>query len=237
MLTFTPIGIVRSCFKEKFGIPRQPGLVPSSLGQIVMQPPFDQEDAFDGLENVSHIWLQFVFHKSADRPWQPKVRPPRLGGNRNIGVFATRSPFRPNNLGLSVVRYLGWVRARGQLLVNIGGLDLLDQTPILDIKPYLPYVDHVPAARNDFAQEAPLPMPVRFSDAVERTCLELARSSGVEWRQLIVEVLQQDPRPAYHQTDSQRVYGCRLYDRNVRWIVRQEQGVDVVDVVAVDSVI
>lgn len=237
VLTFTPIGTVRSCFKEKFGIPRQPGLVPGSRGQIAMHPPFDQEDAFDGLEHCSHIWLQFVFHQSVDHHWQPKVRPPRLGGNRSIGVFATRSPFRPNNLGLSVVRYLGWVRERGQLLVNIGGLDLLDQTPILDIKPYLPYVDHVPMARNDFAQEAPLVMPVRFSDAAERACSVLAQDGGIDWRQLIIEVLQQDPRPAYHRTDSQRVYGCRLYEHNVRWIVRHEQGVEMADVLAVDPVI
>lgn len=233
VINFSPIGVVRSCFKEKFGIPRQPGLAPSSRGQILMQPPFDQEDAFAGLEGVSHIWLQFVFHQSADHPWQPKVRPPRLGGNRSVGVFATRSPFRPNALGLSVVRYLGWVREHGQLCVNIAGLDLLDQTPILDIKPYVPYVDLVPSAINELAQDAPALMPVRFADDAARTCAELA-ANGMDWRQLIVEVVQQDPRPAYHQAGAHRVYGCRLYDQNIRWTVQKDQGGIVAEVLAIN---
>lgn len=236
VVNMVPIGTVRSCFKEKFGIPRQPGLAPSTRGQIIMQPPFDQEDAFEGLESVSHIWLQFVFHLSADHPWQPKVRPPRLGGNRKVGVFASRAPYRPNSIGLSVVRYLGYERNRGQLCINIAGLDLLDQTPVLDIKPYVPYVDHVPSAYNDLAQDAPSVMPVRFSHEAAQTCIALAQDDGVLWRQLIIEILQQDPRPAYHPVDSQRIYGCRLYDQNVCWTVQVEWGAMVADVLSIHPV-
>lgn len=236
MFEIAPIGIVHSCFKEKFGIPRQPGLAPSTYGQIVMLPPFDTEDAFVGLEGISHVWLQFVFHQNAQRPWHAKVRPPRLGGNSSIGVFATRSPFRPNNLGLSVVRYLGWRREQGQLRVNIAGLDLLDQTPIVDIKPYVPYADLVPEASNALAEGAPEFLPVKFSDEASSACAELTRGGGVEWRQLVVEVLQQDPRPAYHQPQSGRVYGCRLYDQNVRWCVAKEDGALVVTVIGIESV-
>lgn len=232
-INFVPIGVVRSCFKEKFGIPRQPGLAPSSRGQIVMHPPYDQEDAFAGLEGVSHIWLQFVFHQSADCVWRPKVRPPRLGGNRSIGVFATRSPFRPNPLGLSVVRYLGLVREGGQLCINIAGLDLLDQTPILDIKPYVPYVDLVSSATNDLAREAPALMPIHFADEAARACTVLA-ADGVDWRRLIVEVLQQDPRPAYHHADAPRMYGCRLYDQNIRWTVKKDHHGIMAEVLAID---
>lgn len=232
MVDIVPIGIVRSCFKEKFGIPRQPGLAPSSRGQVIMLPPFDQEDAFIGLDGVSHIWLQFLFHQNAQRHWRAKVRPPRLGGNRSVGVFATRSPFRPNGLGLSVVRYLGWERDKGELRVNIAGHDLLDHTPIVDIKPYVPYADHVLEASNGLAGSAPPFTQVNFSSAAAMACSELAAETHIDWRQLLIEVLQQDPRPAYHRSSSERIYGCRLYDQNVRWTTAQGDGfaIDVIDI-------
>lgn len=192
-----------------------------------MQPPFDREDAFAGLEGVSHIWLQFLFHENAQQVWRAKVRPPRLGGNRSLGVFATRSPFRPNGLGLSVVRYLGWVREKGELCINIAGLDLLDQTPVVDIKPYVPYADLVLEATNAVAEAAPSLVPVGFSVEAVHKCAALTLASGLDWRQLVVEVLQQDPRPAYHKPLSGRIYGCRLFDHNVRWTVKQEERVSV----------
>lgn len=236
MVEITPIGIVHSCFKEKFGIPRQPGLAPSTRGHIVMLPPFDQEEAFLGLEGVSHIWLQFVFHQNPQqRAWHAKVRPPRLGGNSSMGVFATRSPFRPNGLGLSVVRYLGYRREQGQLHISIAGLDLLDQTPVVDIKPYVPYADHVPEATNAFAEGAPDFVPVRFSDEAESACTRLSLQGHTDWHRLVVEVLQQDPRPAYHQSQAGRVYGCRLYNQNVRWEMVEEQGVLVARVTDIKS--
>jgi tRNA (adenine37-N6)-methyltransferase len=237
MISLQPIGFVRSCFKEKFGIPRQPGLAPSARGKIIIQPPFDQDAAFVGLENVSHIWVQFVFHQVTEQPWQATVRPPRLGGNRRIGVFASRSPFRPNGLGLSVVRYLGLQREQGQLCLDIAGLDLLDQTPVLDIKPYVPYVDSIRDARNEFAQEAPECRPVQFSEAASKRCSALSQRDNLDWQQLITEILQQDPRPAYHQTQTQRIYGCRLYDENIRWQVSMKVTGLVIDVIDIESVI
>lgn len=219
-VVIAPIGFVHSCFKEKFGIPRQPGLVPSSRGYIQMLPPFDQEAAFLGLEECSHIWLQFVFHKnSQNNNWRATVRPPRLGGNQSIGVFASRSPYRPNGLGLSVVQYLGIERRSGVLRVNIAGLDLLDETPVLDIKPYVPYVDKVEDAHNAFAQAMPAVLPVQFSAKAQAQCEQLPLYGGINLQQLIVEVLQQDPRPAYHQVSDAREYGCLLHDWNVRWTV------------------
>lgn len=233
MFEFAPIGFVQSCFHEKFGIPRQPGLAPATRAKIVMQAPFDQEQAFAGLEGVSHVWVQFVFHGNGQQGWRPKVRPPRLGGNRSVGVFATRSPFRPNPLGLSVVRYLGWERDSRGLCVLIAGHDLLDQTPVLDIKPYVPYVDQVPDALNPWAAHAPRIMPVSFAQRAEIALQHLAQSQDVDWRQLITEVLQQDPRPAY-QTAPERTYGCNLYNHNVRWKVLRYQDTATIEVVDIE---
>lgn len=138
-LTLTPIAVTRSCFRDKFSVPRQPGLTRHAHAELIIQPPFDREDAFRGLETASHVWLVFQFHQAIRDEWRPVVRPPRLGGNRKMGVFASRSPFRPNSLGLSVVRNEGLVRKRGQLVLNIRDHDLIDGTPIFDIKPYLPF--------------------------------------------------------------------------------------------------
>ncbi len=128
-LTLTPIAITRSCFRDKFGVPRQPGLTRHAHAQLVIQSPYDREDAFRGLETASHLWLTFQFHEAVRAEWRPVVRPPRLGGNKKIGVFASRSPFRPNSLGLSVVRNEGLVRKDGQLMLQIRDHDLIDGTP------------------------------------------------------------------------------------------------------------
>ncbi|WP_323150257.1 tRNA (N6-threonylcarbamoyladenosine(37)-N6)-methyltransferase TrmO, partial [Pseudomonas oryzihabitans] len=147
----TPIGHVRSCFKEKFAIPRQPALAPAARGVLELLPPFDRPEAVEGLEGVSHVWLLFLFHQALESQPRLRVRPPRLGGNRYLGVFATRATHRPNGIGQSVVRLDGL--EPGRLLLS--GLDLLDGTPVLDIKPYVPYADSPPGAHNAIAEAPP----------------------------------------------------------------------------------
>ncbi len=219
-VTFTPIGIIHSCFKEKFGIPRQPGLVPAAQAILEILPPFDQDEAFTGLDAFSHVWLIFVFHGIAKGKWQPTVRPPRLGGNRRIGVFATRSGFRPNSIGMSAVRLENICRQDGRLSLQLTGIDLLDQTPVLDIKPYLPYADSISQASGGFASSAPQSaLTVEFSDPSRQACDRLENNyPGLG--ALIVQVLQADPRPAYMVEGAQRTeFGMRLYDLNIRWSV------------------
>ena len=157
----SPVGILHSCFKEKFAIPRQPSLAPAARGVLELMPPYDCAEAVAGLEQVSHVWLLFLFHQALESKPRLRVRPPRLGGNRLLGVFATRSTHRPNGIGQSVVR-LDRVEP-GRLFVS--GIDLLDGTPVLDIKPYVPYADALPEARNDIADAAPEPIRVRWLPA------------------------------------------------------------------------
>jgi tRNA (adenine37-N6)-methyltransferase len=205
-----PIGFVRTPFPEKFGIPRQPGLVEAARGVLHLYPEYSQPGVFDGLETCSHIWLTFWFHQQP-QDWSPKVRPPRLGGNQKLGVFASRSPRRPNPIGLSVVRLLSVDHQANRL--ELAGLDLLDGTPILDIKPYIRYTDSVPEAFYEMAQEPPSLLPVSFADEAA-TSLE----QDPEHKELIQQVLSQDPRPAYHQDE--RIYGTSLDGFNVKWQVK-----------------
>lgn len=177
-LTLTPIAITRSCFKDKFGVPRQPGLTRHAYAELVIQSPYDREDAFRGLETASHLWLTFQFHEAIRAEWRPVVRPPRLGGNKKIGVFASRSPFRPNSLGLSVVRNEGLVRKGGKLILRVSDHDLIEGTPILDIKPYLPFADSVPEATLGWAESAPTDRAhVVFSPTAEQQLATLARKT------------------------------------------------------------
>lgn len=215
-VTLQPIAVVRSCFDDRFGTPRQPGLVPSATAELILLPPYDQPESLRGLEDCSHVWLVFLFHASAAKGWSPTVRPPRLGGNRRLGVFASRSPFRPNPLGLSAVELGGIINEpgrRGLLLLNH---DLVDGTPVLDIKPYIPYSDSLPQARSPqgFAQP-PARRLVRFR---ENVLLELA-DKPERLRALIEETLALDPRPAYRQSESGRMHGLYLSGHNVRWQV------------------
>lgn len=220
MFSFTPVGIVRSCFREKFGIPRQPGLVPAARATLELLPPYNQPAAIRGLEGFSHLWLLFVFHHTPAGRWQPTVRPPRLGGNRRLGVFATRSTFRPNPLGLSAVRLERISTERGHVVLHLAGVDVLDGTPVLDVKPYLPYADCIPTATGGFAAHAPTAAhAVAFSPAAEACCA--AWPTG-ELRELITQILRQDPRPAYDTAaSSPRRYGIRLFDRDVHWEMRE----------------
>ncbi|AZC16732.1 MULTISPECIES: tRNA (N6-threonylcarbamoyladenosine(37)-N6)-methyltransferase TrmO [Pseudomonas] len=209
----SPIGFVRSCFKEKFAIPRQPQLAPAARGVLELVPPFDQGDAVQGLEQVSHVWLLFLFHQALEDKPRLKVRPPRLGGNKSMGVFATRATHRPNGIGQSVVK-LDRVEANR---LWISGIDLLDGTPILDIKPYVPYADSIAGARNEIASTAPVLIPVQWQpQALEQAQLHALRLQE-PLLELIEQCLAQDPRPAYQVPSPEREYGAQFWDLDVRW--------------------
>jgi tRNA-Thr(GGU) m(6)t(6)A37 methyltransferase TsaA len=224
----SPIGFVRSCFKEKFAIPRQPQLAPAARGVLELVAPFDTGEAVQGLEQVSHVWLLFLFHQALeDRP-RLKVRPPRLGGNKSVGVFASRATHRPNGIGQSVVK-LDAVEP-GRLWLS--GIDLLDGTPVLDIKPYVPYADSVASAYNRIADAAPRLIEVLWLD----DALSQARSHGLRLDQPLVELIEQclaqDPRPAYQVPPPERRYGARFWDVDVRWHYPEPGKICVLDVVA-----
>lgn len=210
---FEPVGTVRSCFSEKFAIPRQPNLAPAAKGVIELIAPYDQAEAIAGLEGVSHIWLLFVFHAAPSGPAHLRVRPPRLGGNQRIGVFASRATHRPNPIGQSVVKLDGI--EPGRLLIS--SIDLLDGTPILDIKPYVPYADSLPLARNSLADAAPTRLRVEWLPE----SLQQARDQALRLRQPVVELIEQclaqDPKPAYQRPAADRRYGVRFWDLNVCW--------------------
>ena len=224
----SPIGFVRSCFKEKFAIPRQPQLAPAARGVLELVAPFDTGEAVQGLEQVSHVWLLFLFHQALeDRP-RLKVRPPRLGGNKSVGVFASRATHRPNGIGQSVVK-LDAVEP-GRLWLS--GIDLLDGTPVLDIKPYVPYADSVASAYNRIADAAPRLIEVLWLD----DALSQARSHGLRLDQPLVELIEQclaqDPRPAYQVPPPERRYGAHFWDVDVRWHYPEPGKICVLDVVA-----
>ena len=218
---FHPIGIVHSCFTEKFGIPRQPRLVPAARATIEILPPYDRDEAFRGLVDFSHVWIVFVFHGIGAKKWQPTVRPPRLGGNTRIGVFASRSGFRPNPIGMSSLTLEGARREHGKLLLDVAGIDMLDQTPVLDIKPYLPYADSIPDANGGYASDPPGPLiSIEFSNQGRCASAE-AEKTYPGFTELVVQVLRADPRPAYMENRSDKTeFGLRLYDHNIRWSVR-----------------
>lgn len=213
-ITMHTIAHIHTDLPEKFGVPRQSGLVPQLQGTIVFEPDYRNPDALRGLESFSHLWLIFRFHRAEREGWSPTVRPPRLGGNRRMGVFATRSPFRPNNLGLSCVKLEG-VRRDEKLgpVIRVSGADLVDGTPILDIKPYLPYAD------------CPRDATGGFTDPLEAEPLEVecdeALLEGLEAQQRagLMGVLACDPRPRY-QEDPERVYGLTFAGKNVKFTVR-----------------
>ncbi len=215
-ISFQPIGIVHSCFTEKFGIPRQPGLVKSAGARLEILEPFNREEMFRGLEEFSHIWLQFLFHETIAEGWKPTIRPPWLGGRKRVGVFASRSPHRPNYLGLSVVRLEGIQKEGKSLFLDLAEVDLLDKTPVVDIKPYIPYSDRVENAREGYARPIQTKTEVSFSDGVVRFCEEYEGRRGRNLYGLIRETLEQDPRPASQRTRV-REYGVLLWDVNVRW--------------------
>ena len=213
-VTIRPIAKMRSDFPSKFGIPRQSGLVQELQSTIVFEPEFRNPDTLRGLEGYSHLWLIWQFSEAVRTDWSPTVRPPRLGGNTRMGVFATRSPFRPNNLGLSCVRLIGIEQTPNQgTVVHVAGADLMDGTPIFDIKPYVPYSDCHPDAAGGFTDTAgEFLLQVDFPPALLAKLPENKREATIG-------VLSHDPRPSY-QRDPDRVYGLPFAGFDIRFTVR-----------------
>ncbi len=212
-----PIARMRSDFATKFGIPRQSGLVEELRSTIVFEPEFRNADALRGIEGFSHLWLIWQFSEAVREGWSPTVRPPRLGGNTRMGVFATRSPFRPNNLGLSCVKLLGVEEtAEFGMVIHVGGADLMDGTPIFDIKPYVPYADCQPDAiggftdtAGDFLLEVDFPAPL---------LAQLPQGK----QQAAVAVLSHDPRPSYQRKPG-RIYGLTFAGFDIRFVVEEDK--------------
>ena len=222
--SFEAIGVVHSCFKEKFGIPRQPGLVTEAKGIIEFFPPYGTPEALAGLDGFSHLWVIFAFHGVAADKWRPTVRPPRLGGNRRCGVFASRSTHRPNLLGMSVVKLESIEILSTGCRLHISGLDILDQTPVLDIKPYLKYADAIDHARSGYAHERPSDdVQVHFSSLASQTLDAMPQLDGMTFRKLLEQILSYDPRPAYQHDTSGREYGMRIANYNIRWRYEQHE--------------
>lgn len=219
----TPIGYARTPFKEKFGIPRQPRLAQFS-SQIHLTGECNQPTLVADLEQHSHIWVLFLFHENLDKGWKASVRPPRLGGNQKTGVLATRSTFRPNGIGMSAVKLKSVNTTGQQVVIEVESLDLVDGTPIVDIKPYIPYSDCIIDAQSQMASDAPEnTLEVVFSDTAQLQVSELLPQYP-QLDSLVQQVLQQDPRPSYKkQKADDKVYGIRLYDINIRWQVCQQQ--------------
>ncbi len=206
------IARIETDFKTKFGIPRQSGLVDLE-GLIIFEPEYRNEAALRGIEAFSHLWLIWSFSKAEREGWSPTVRPPRLGGNKRLGVFATRSPFRPNPIGLSSVKLLGTVKTEKGLALRVSGADLLNGTPIYDIKPYLPYTDSHPDAVGGFADE-------RLQDALEVNFPpELLAQIPENKRSALSELLSEDPRPHYIN-DDERIYGFEFAEFEIKFMVK-----------------
>ena len=214
MRSISPIAHIETDFKEKFGIPRQSGCVPSLKGRIVFLPAYRNPDALRGIEGFSHLWLIFDFSKAHRRVWSPTVRPPRLGGNRRIGVFASRSPFRPNPIGLSCVKLLSLEETEKEgIVLHVSGVDILDGTPILDIKPYLPFADCIPEAVGGYAEEVyAYHLEVSFPP-------HLLEKIAPEKRETVINCLAQDPRPSY-QEDADRIYRMQFAQYDIHFTVR-----------------
>ena len=210
--TIKAIARIRSDFPTKFGIPRQAGIVEELEARIVFEPEYRNPDALRGLEGFSHIWLIWQFSQAVREDWSPTVRPPRLGGNTRMGVFATRSPFRPNALGLSCVRLLGIEDTEEGKTLRVAGADLMDGTPIFDIKPYIPYADCKPEAESGFAPDPGAQLTVEFLPEAEKHI-------PPEKRQALRGVLANDPRPRYKQ-DGERVYALEFAGREVKFQVK-----------------
>ena len=210
-----PIAHIKTDFGSKFGVPRQSGMIDKLVGKIIMEPEYRVREAFRGLEEFSHIWLLWDFSESHREEWSPTVRPPMLGGNTRMGVFATRSPFRPNNIGLSSVKLIGinYDDPEGPILI-VEGADLMNGTPIYDIKPYLPFTDSHPDAKGGFTEDVLKnfePLEVIVPDNLKEVLTPQKIDS-------LIEILKNDPRPQYH-ADKDRIYGLEYCGINIRFQV------------------
>ena len=228
------IGYMQSPYLEKFGIPRQPNLVQVE-SYIEMSEPYNDLLAFEGIEEFSHLWLIWQFHDNKNQSdsdkFRPQVRPPRLGGNKKIGVFATRSMYRPSPIGLSVIQFKKLEKVGKSLRVYVTGSDLLNGTPILDIKPYIQYSDAVQGAQSGYAQDEPEMKAVRWSFEAEQIKQDLLRQQKITQQHVaeLEAVLSLDPRPAY-QADAERIYGMNFAGIEVKFQVA-EQGVEILNIV------
>ncbi|MBQ9839208.1 MAG: tRNA (N6-threonylcarbamoyladenosine(37)-N6)-methyltransferase TrmO [Oscillospiraceae bacterium] len=222
-ITIHPIARMKSDFSTKFGIPRQSGLVDALRSTIIFEPDYRNADALRGIEDFSHLWIIWQFSEAVRQGWSPTVRPPRLGGNTRLGVFATRSPFRPNNLGLSCVRLVGVeVTKEFGTVLHVAGADLMDGTPILDIKPYIPYADCQNDAVGGFTETAAgFILQVEFPP-------DMLKKLPKDKQEAAVKVLSHDPRPSY-QRDPDRIYGLSFGGCNIRFQVVEDQ-LTVIDV-------
>ena len=208
------IARIRNDYTQKFGIPRQSGLANSVVSRIVFEPEFRNEDALRGIDGFSHLWLIWQFSENVRSSWSPTVRPPRLGGNTRLGVFATRSSFRPNSMGLSSVRLLGTERTADGTVLIVAGADMLDGTPIFDIKPYIPYCDSHPEASGGFTDTAgDFLLEVNFPK-------ELLCKLPADKHKAVFEILSHDPRPSY-QNDPDRIYGLSFGSFDIRFTVKE----------------
>lgn len=214
-LTLEVIAYIRSDFPSKFGIPRQSGLA-GTKGEILFEPEYRNPEAFRGLEEFSHLWLIWGFSECIREEWSPLVRPPRLGGNKRVGVFASRSPFRPNPLGLSCVELERIEKREGKgIVLHVRGADLMDGTPIYDVKPYLPYVDCRGEASGGFAERM---RGYGLSVEIPKVWMDMVPE---EYREVLAQILAQDPRPAY-QNDPGRVYGMEYAGMDIRFRVKAD---------------
>ena len=219
-----PIAYISTDFPGKFGIPRQSGVVPTLRGRIVFCPKFRNPDALRGIEGFSHLWIIWQFSANKSAGWQPMVRPPRLGGNRQVGVFASRSPFRPNGLGLSAVEVekVEWDTPQGPV-IHVLGADLMDGTPIFDIKPYVTYADSIPQAKSGFVDE------VEFNRLTVVFPEQLRQKFSPEQVETLIQVLENDPRPSV-QADTDKIFGMPFAGHDVRFRV-EDSVLTVVDIV------
>ncbi|EIU6804779.1 tRNA (N6-threonylcarbamoyladenosine(37)-N6)-methyltransferase TrmO [Vibrio parahaemolyticus] len=230
MYSIEPIGIIETPYKEKFAVPRQPRLVPAAKARVKLLGEANSPEAVRGLEQFSHVWLLFLFDQNLEAGWKPTVRPPRLGGNERIGVFASRSTFRPNGIGMSAVEVKGITKKGDQIYIDLGSVDLVDGTPIVDIKPYIPYSDAIPEAIGGYAGEEPEKSNVTFSS---QALAMLTKRSDTQYVQSVIEqVLAQDPRPAYKKNKPDtKEYAVNLLDLNVKFSVNS----NLITVTAIES--
>jgi tRNA-Thr(GGU) m(6)t(6)A37 methyltransferase TsaA len=227
--TFEAIGVIRTPFRDKFGVPRQPGLVPAARGIIELRNDPDLATALRGIDSFSHLWLVFVFHVHDAKKWKPSVRPPRLGGAKKMGVLASRSPHRPNPIGLSAVKLesVDWDHPTGPR-IEVSGIDLVDGTPILDLKPYIPYADSFPNASAGWASAAIDKKEVLFDVTLRDELKRIESQEHPRFRALVTQLLSLDPRPAYQarQNPKSGEYGFWVFDYDVKYRVETQAGTE-----------
>lgn len=224
-----PIGVIRTPYGQKFAVPRQPGLASDVHCEIVLNPPYCDPQACIGLEGFSHIHVIFVFDKVEVDKFRPMIRPPRLGGNQRVGLFASRSPFRPSRLGLSVLKLERVENRKGKSVLHVLGADMVDGTPILDIKPYIPFVDAIEGAVGGFATEPPKLKNVVYSQKAQELLVKFKLDA-----QALDQILSQDPRPAYKGDEDDKPYFALLMGYNIMFKVSQDT-VSVLDILECDN--